>query len=304
MERKVIVHANGLSLVPIAAARTAARIAPPKGDRALNRLQVDPPSAAGAVVDEQPRFAGDHRVPHRVMPFDVADLGHALAVGRVVVAPEGQGVDVEIVAVPVHAELADALDEQVGQPAPRGGVAELEQPAAGPAEDELGMFSGDLAAGRHAFRLEPDDEFQPQAVTLVAHRLQPAGKLLGLAKPVAHAVGKIAREPSGIEPKEVAAGLGGDAGGVDLPSLGGPGGMAVVAVVPLQKTGTVSGRDCPGACSERAPGGESGCGRQRRSPCQAMSKIRGLRIASPGCSRRWVRSMPARRRVGPAASRW
>ena len=117
------------------------------------------------------------------------------------------------------------------------GSLSLKSPPLAAAEDELRVLAGDLRAGGNPLRLEPDDELQPQAVAGVAHRLQPVGKLLRLAGPVAHAVGEIAGEPGGVEPEEVAAGLGGDLGGLALPGLGGPRGMAVIAIVALPEDG-------------------------------------------------------------------
>ena len=39
---------------------------------------------------QQSGVPGDHLVPHGIMPFDIADLGHALAVGRIVLPPKRQ----------------------------------------------------------------------------------------------------------------------------------------------------------------------------------------------------------------------
>src|ERR1035437_4743139 len=105
---------------------------------------------------------GQQLVPERVMASHILDLRHALAVRGVRLPPVTERVDVEVVAIDVDAEVGDTPRQQVRQPAAGGGVAELEEASFVAAEDELGVFAGDLGAGRHALRLEPDDELKTQ----------------------------------------------------------------------------------------------------------------------------------------------
>ena len=166
MQGQIVVHAHRLGLVPIAASGPAGRVAPPELHRAPLRLQVDAPPAAGAVVDVHPGLAGVDRVPHGVEPLDVANLRQPLAIRRLVLAPTGQRLHVEVGTKPVHAKLADAPDQQLGHPLPGFGIAQVEQsPVGGPAgdnelagEQKVGMLAGNLAADGHPLRLEPDDE--------------------------------------------------------------------------------------------------------------------------------------------------
>ena len=81
----------------------------------VSRSMRRPPLAQLSI--QQAGVPGQQLVPHRVVALDVADLGDPLAVGRIVAAPEAERVDVEVVAVDVHAELVDPLRQQVGQPA-------------------------------------------------------------------------------------------------------------------------------------------------------------------------------------------
>ena len=81
-------------------------------------------------------------------------------------------------------------------------------------------------------------KLQAQLVTSVADRFQSLREGIRLAEPVAHAVGEIAGEPAGVEPEEIAAGLGGHLSGMALPGLRGPRRLGpVVAVETLPKNG-------------------------------------------------------------------
>ncbi len=177
---------------------------------------------------------GDQFIPHGVVAFNITNFADALAVGRIVAPPEIERVDVEIVAIDVHAELGDALREQIGQPSPRGRVAKVIEPAFFAAQHEFGMLAGDLRVLGHAFRFEPHNVLHAQLMTNVANRLQTAGKFLGLAEPVADAVREVADKPTGIEPEMVGAVLRRQLGSGDLTGLGGPARSAVVAVKALR----------------------------------------------------------------------
>ena len=88
------------------------------------------------------------------------------------------------------------------------------------------MLRGDLRTLGHAFRLKPEDELVAHLVTGVADRLQAVGKLLRVAKPVAHAVGESVQKPGGVEPMVIAADLMRGLGRGDLALLGAPVGPA------------------------------------------------------------------------------
>ena len=157
------------------ACAAALRVAAPQRVAAADGLQVDPAAAAGAVVDRQARMPLPQFVPHPIEPFDVADLGHALAVGRVGRLPERQRVDVEVVAVDVDAPVADALGEIVGKPLPGGRVAEVEQAVAcSRSQHPLGMLLADAALRMYPLRLEPHDELH--AAGRVRHRPTVSGR--------------------------------------------------------------------------------------------------------------------------------
>ena len=226
----------GLGLVPVGVAGAATGVAPPQRHATHASLQVDATAAAGTVVDPEPRMAGAQLVPHRIQPFDVADLRDALAVGRVGLAPEGQRIDVEVVPIHVQAELADLPRQEVGEPAPGDRIAELKQAVlvGTSLKDELAMLAGDLRSAGHALGLKPEDEPKPAAMAGVADRTQPSREVLGIGIPVAHPVGKSQLEPRRIEPMAVATDpprhlRSGDLAGLGLP-IGPPVEVAIEAL--------------------------------------------------------------------------
>src|ERR1035438_3026708 len=95
-------------------------------------------------------------------------------------------------------EVGDLSDEEVREPAPRVGIAEIQQSACARrfvgGEDELGVLTRKLRVAGHALRLIPDEELQPQLLAGLAHGLQAAGQLLELGEPGADSVREVALE--------------------------------------------------------------------------------------------------------------
>jgi hypothetical protein len=134
-------------------------VAPPEGYASGARLKVNAPPAAGAIVNEQTRVAVDDFIPHRVEPLNIPDFADALPVRHVGGLPEGQRVNVKVIAVDINAGRLDDFAEVVCEPLTRSGQSEIiEAVAFLAAEDPIGMFAVNAASLGYALRFEPDDE--------------------------------------------------------------------------------------------------------------------------------------------------
>ena len=132
-------------------------------------------------------------VPEGVEALDVADLGEALAVRRVHGTPELQWADVEVLPVPVQAVVGDQSRDQLGNPAPRRGMAEVQDQVFAvlarlsrlPLQEPLGVFAGDGSALQGTLRFHPEEELHPGGMGLVAEGFEAGGMVAAVDAPVA-----------------------------------------------------------------------------------------------------------------------
>ncbi len=179
-------------------------IAAQERHRAAHGFQVVAAPARGARVDQHPGMAAAQLVPVRQVAADVVVLGDPLAVLGVVLPPQVQRVDVEVLAVEVDALRGDELVDVVGQPLAGLGVAEVEQAAVGAAEDPLGVVFGQPRAAVDALRLEPHDRPDALGAGMVRDLPQASGEAVGVHLPCAGlAPAPIAPVPAGIHPPVV-----------------------------------------------------------------------------------------------------
>src|SRR5262245_9647895 len=136
----------------------ARSVGAPERCGASNRFQVDAPSAAGAVIDDQPGIALEQRIPESIQAFDVADLGHALAVGGIGGGPKWQRVDIEVLPITAEPELFDFIANEIGEELASLRVAEVEQEIVTTAEQPVAMFFVPGCVFENAFRFEPEHQ--------------------------------------------------------------------------------------------------------------------------------------------------
>jgi len=193
-------------------------IAPREDQRAAQRLEVDPPPAARAVVDQQPRMLAPQRVPQVVKAGHVADFAHALPVNGLVVAPVPERIHVEVVPVDVDPHVPDHPAQLAFQPGKGRGMAKVQQVkavrdlVAEPGrhvrrglEEPLRVLPVKPRVAHHPLRLDPQQEPQPGGVGCVGDGLQAAGIAGRVGFPIADGPGPPARtwrtrEPAGIDP--------------------------------------------------------------------------------------------------------
>ena len=194
-------------------------IGPPEGHTAGNRLQVEPPPAAGAIVDEQVGVTFSQLVPIGVQSLDVADLADPLPVGRIGRAPVFLGIEIKILAVHRDPLSIDHFRNIVCQPAAGVGIAEVEQIGSGRI-DEQGVVRGDVRQANQPFGmlprqsgilvdplgLEPEAEAHAQFFCGIGHGAQPVGKIFAVDDPVPDAAGPSdfrTLVPAGVDPPHV-----------------------------------------------------------------------------------------------------
>ena len=189
-----------------------------KRHRAAERFDVVAASARGAVVDLHAGEAFQQAVVVGEEAGDVLDFRDALAVGRVVAAPEDQRLDVEVVPVEIDLFAADDAGRVVDEPFQGVGIAEIVNHAVlqrhslvdfcfmarRRLQQPLGMIRNVpiLRAGIEMFRLEPGDELAPLRVNVIAHGLQSVGKAdgIGIVQPVVNERAGVHLEPAEIDP--------------------------------------------------------------------------------------------------------
>ena len=102
------------------------------------RLKIIAPAAGGAGVDQHPGMSLAQFVPKRQVPFHVADLSHPLAIGCVGLAPEIEGIHVEILSVQIDSFISDQPVDVVNQPLPRRLSPSLKRPPPAPPQIQSG----------------------------------------------------------------------------------------------------------------------------------------------------------------------
>ena len=88
-----------------------------QGDRPAHRLEVVAPSSRSTTVDDQIGLPLAKRVPVSQVALHVEVLGDALAVGRIVLAPERERIHVEVLAIEIDALFAEHAIHVIGEPA-------------------------------------------------------------------------------------------------------------------------------------------------------------------------------------------
>ena len=88
-----------LCLVVIRIEFLALHVAGPEWNAQAQQFDVDPPPAAGAVINDQLRETPPELAPKLIQPLDMLDLGDPLAVRRVIGTPVGKRFQVEILTI-------------------------------------------------------------------------------------------------------------------------------------------------------------------------------------------------------------
>jgi len=159
-------------------------VAAPQRDGAAKRLEIVAAAAAGTGVYAQSGPAPQEFVPEGKITRDVPDLGDALTVGGVRVAPMGQRIHVEILPVEIDALAGQKGIGMVHKPPPRVGVAEIEEfLSAVFAEQPLRMGVVEPRAGSHPFGLEPQDGLEAPRVRVIRDGPQSPGEAVRVDLP-------------------------------------------------------------------------------------------------------------------------
>ena len=199
------------------------------------------------------------------------------------------------------------LVDVVGQPLPGLRIAEVQESAARPAEDPLGMVLGQPGVRVDPLRLEPDDRLDALRVRVVADRPQAAREPLPVHFPGAGlgpadgAARDTSRRPS------TSARSGSLRPGSGRCTSSG----SLRWRRPSRRRGASCSRTTPARATCRPAGERCGPSIQRRqtfwpriqSLVQNWRTINGVRISSPGSSLRCVNSCPARTRSPSSSSR-
>ncbi|OQC66283.1 MAG: hypothetical protein BWX48_01688 [Verrucomicrobia bacterium ADurb.Bin006] len=153
--------------------RIARSVAAPERRGAPERFEVDPASAAGAIVDHQPGAAGQQAVPERVEALDVSDFAHPLPVGRVRFLPKRQRVHVEILPITAQPEFVHLAQNEIGEKLPGLRNPEVKQQVvAAHIQKPVTPLRVPGRSLEHPLRLEPQHEFAPIFSQRVAQRLE------------------------------------------------------------------------------------------------------------------------------------
>ena len=151
------------------------------GDRPAQGLDVDAPTAAGAVVDEHLREAVEEFVPEAVEASDVADFGDALSVGRVQLRQVGGGIEVEVLPVAGETETGSEVRDGFAHVDAPLLVAVVEQRAG----EEIGVFFCEVGGRDHTLRLEPEHHSHAGILRGGGHVGEAVGVDAGICRPVA-----------------------------------------------------------------------------------------------------------------------
>ena len=139
-------------------------------------------------------------------------LGDALPVGRIVFAPAGQRIDVEIRAEDVDPLHFEHPIQVVDQPLPGLGITQVEDAVillreprnarggVGPRQNPIPVVGRQPGVRRHALGLVPKDEIHPGRVGGIGDRTQALGKTDGIGGPRPDRIPPFpVREPARVE---------------------------------------------------------------------------------------------------------
>ena len=151
-------------------------------------LEIIAPPSGSTGIYEQLRVTLQKRVQEFEITLNVQVLGHPLPVGRVIVPPEDQRLNVEVQPVDVDAFLPDEAGEQLHGPLPGVRISEIDQSAFSQRknlvrllldgrivrhrQEPLGVLLVQHVVGANLFRFKPDEELLPVGVRQIAYRAQ------------------------------------------------------------------------------------------------------------------------------------
>ena len=206
-----------LCLVVIRIEFLALHVAGPEWNAQAQQFDVDPPPAAGAVINDQLRETPPELAPKLIKPLDVLDLGDPLAVGRVIGTPVGKRFQVEILTVYIEPLFFDHPGDELDRPVARFGIAEIEEQRRARlflAEIPVRMFLRQPGAIHGALGFHPEQQFHRSLVNRLGNFAQSVGPAFGMKipvprvdTPIGHHVFRLARlldtEPTGVNPIDV-----------------------------------------------------------------------------------------------------